>query len=164
MYLYSYPSTHGIISGLAAGGASEQFEVGLNMMIKETERYTLRRWWSEFGDAIRHWDWVNSEMHWVAAMKRVWWCNWRLRLSELRDALGGSDRASLEMQLEIVIEWTQRFTGRPSWCYFGDAHRARGRVNTESKFGDAIGDQDWVNSEMHLEAVIEQVWTCTGRP
>jgi len=29
---------------------------------------------------------------------------------------------------------------------------------------DALGDGDWVNSEMHLEAVIEWVWSCTWRP
>jgi len=29
---------------------------------------------------------------------------------------------------------------------------------------DALGDGDWVNSEMHLEAVIEWVWRCTWRP
>jgi len=28
---------------------------------------------------------------------------------------------------------------------------------------DALGDGDWVNSEMHLEAVIERVWRCTWR-
>ena len=33
MYLYSYPSTHSI-SGLAAGGDSEQFKVRLKMMIE----------------------------------------------------------------------------------------------------------------------------------
>jgi len=32
-------------------------------------------------------------------------CTWRRRLSELRDALGGRDWASLEMHLETEIEW-----------------------------------------------------------
>jgi hypothetical protein len=41
MHIYSYPSTHGI-SGLAAGGAAEQFEVHRNMMIKLTEIKYLR--------------------------------------------------------------------------------------------------------------------------
>jgi len=39
MYLYSYPSTHDI-SGLAAEGASEQYEVSLKMTIEWTHRYT----------------------------------------------------------------------------------------------------------------------------
>jgi len=69
------------------------------------------------------------------------WCAWRWRSSELRDTLPGRDRASLKMQLEPEIEWTQRCTGRP-WL---------------SKFGDAIGDWDWVNTEMHWEALIEWV-------
>jgi hypothetical protein len=33
-------------------------------------------------------------------------------LSELRDVLGGRDRATLEMQLETDIEGTQRYTWR----------------------------------------------------
>jgi len=47
---------------------------------------------------------VNTEMHFEAAIECVWRCNWRPRLSELRDALGGHDRASLEMHLEAEIE------------------------------------------------------------
>jgi len=70
VYLYSYPSTHGI-SGLATGGAWEQCEVRLKMTIEWTQRYTPRLWSSEFGDA-----------------------------------LGGDDRACLEIHLEAVIEWT----------------------------------------------------------
>jgi len=35
-----------------------------------------------------------------AVIEQVWRCTWRPRLSELRAALGGGDRASLEMHLE----------------------------------------------------------------
>jgi len=35
-------------------------------------------------------------------------CTWRRRSNELRDALGGRDRASLEMHLEAEIELTQK--------------------------------------------------------
>jgi len=52
IYLYSYPSTHGISGWLAAGGAWEQFEVRLGMTIKWTQRCTSRQWWSQFGDAL----------------------------------------------------------------------------------------------------------------
>jgi len=51
MYLYSYLSTHGI-SGLAARGECQQFEVRLKMTIEWTQRYTPRPWSSEFGDAL----------------------------------------------------------------------------------------------------------------
>jgi len=51
IYLYSYPSTHSI-SGLPAGSAWEQFEVGLKMTIEWTQRYTPSPWSSEFGDAL----------------------------------------------------------------------------------------------------------------
>jgi len=42
-YLYCYPSTQGI-SGLAAGGAWEEFKVHLKMTIEWTQRYTPRPW------------------------------------------------------------------------------------------------------------------------
>jgi len=107
---------------------------------------------------------VNSEIHSEAVIERVLRCNCRSRLSQLRDAQGGHNRANLEMQLEIEIVWTQRCNGRLWSSEIGDAHAGRSRVNSVSKFGDAIGDLDWVNSEMHLEDVIERVWRCTRRP
>ena len=68
--------------------------------------------------------------------------------SLINDVLGGGDRASLEMQLDTEIAWTQRCTGRP--C--------------SSEFGDAFWGHDRVTLEMHSEAVIERVWRCTWRP
>jgi hypothetical protein len=47
---------------------------------------------------------VNKEMHSEAVIERVLRCNWRLSLSELRDALGGRDGVSLEMHLEEEID------------------------------------------------------------
>jgi len=47
---------------------------------------------------------VNSEMHLEAVIERVSICTWRLRSSELRDALGDVDRVNSEMHLEAVIE------------------------------------------------------------
>jgi len=134
MYLYSYLSTHGM-SGLAARGDWEQFEVRMKMTIKWTQIYTLMPWSSEFGDAIGDRDRVNSEMHWEGMIERSWGCNWRPRLNELRDALGGRDRVSLEMQLDTECERTERCTARP-WS---------------SKFGHALGGRDRVSSEMHSE-------------
>jgi len=43
-------------------------------------------------------------MHFEAVIEHVWRCNWRPGLSELRDTLGGRDRASLERHLEAEIE------------------------------------------------------------
>jgi len=79
---------------------------------------------------------VNSEMHLEAVIERVWRCNWRPRLSELRDALGGCDRASLEMHFEATIDRVWRY---------------------------ALGVRDLASLEMHLEAVIERDWTSTYR-
>jgi len=67
---------------------------------------------------------VNSEMHWEAVIERVWRCTWRPRLSELRDALGGRDRASLEMHFEAVIERGWRCNWRPRLSELRDALRA----------------------------------------
>jgi hypothetical protein len=65
----------------------------------------------------------------------------------LRDALGGRERASLEMHLEVEI-----------------------KLNSEMHL-EAVIERDWrciwrprsSHSEMHLEAVIERVWRCTWR-
>jgi len=46
---------------------------------------------------------LNSEMHLEAVIARVWRCTWRLGSIELRDALGGLARASLEMRLEAMM-------------------------------------------------------------
>jgi len=40
-------------------------------------------------------------MHFEAVTERVWRCNWRLRLIELRDALRGRDRASSDMHFDL---------------------------------------------------------------
>ena len=69
------------------------------------------------------------------------------RPSLINDVLGGRDRASLEMQLQTEIEWTQGCTGR-LWS---------------TVFGDALWCHDQLNLEMHSEAVIELVWRCTWR-
>ena len=45
-----------------------------------------------------------SEMHLEAAIERVESCTWRPGSSEFRDTLRGRDRASLEMNLEAMIE------------------------------------------------------------
>jgi hypothetical protein len=47
---------------------------------------------------------LNSEMNLEAGIDRVWGCTWRLGWSEFGDAVGGRDRASLEMYLEATID------------------------------------------------------------
>jgi len=59
-------------------------------------------------------------------------------------SLGGSQCVNLEMDLEAVIEWTCRCTGR-LWS---------------SEPRDALGGHDPRN----LGAVIERIWRCTWRP
>jgi len=53
---------------------------------------------------------VNSEMHLEAMIERVWKCTGWPRRSELKDALGGGDRSSLEMHWEAVTERFWRST------------------------------------------------------
>jgi hypothetical protein len=95
MYLYSYLSTHGI-SGLAACGDCQQFEVGLKMTIELTSTsvthespYTHRR---------------SLTMYLEAMFERVEKCTWRPKSSQLRDALGGPEQGNSEIHLEAEIE------------------------------------------------------------
>ena len=43
-------------------------------------------------------------MHIEAMIERGWRSNWRLTLTDLRDALGGRNQTSLEMHLEAEVE------------------------------------------------------------
>jgi hypothetical protein len=55
------------------------------------------------GDALGDGDQVISGMLLEAVIEQLWICTWRLRSSELRDALGDQNGASLEMHLEPMI-------------------------------------------------------------
>jgi len=83
-------------------------------------------------------------MHFEAMIERVGICTWRLRSSELRDSLGGRDRARLEMHLEAMIMRTCR-------PYPGES-------------GDTLRGRDRATLDMHLEAMMERLWRCTWRP
>jgi len=63
---------------------------------------------SEFGDTLGGCNRASLEMHLEALTERVWRCTWRPRSSELRDALGGHDRANLEAGFEQVWRYTWR--------------------------------------------------------
>jgi len=76
------------------------------------------------------------------------WTQWytpRPWLSNFGDALGGSNRAYLEIHLEAVIERVWICT----WRMGSSEHR------------DAVGGRDRASLEMHLEDVIERVWRYT---
>jgi len=146
--------------------------------------YLIKRVWDELWD----WDRLNSEMHLEAVIERVWIGTWRLRLSELRDALGGHDWANLDMHSETKIDWTQRCPWRPGSSEFGDAlggpHRAKPQAVIERiwrytkrqrsselrsgpwmpwsiEFGDTLWGCDSASLEMHLQAMIEWDWRST---
>jgi hypothetical protein len=140
-----------------------------------------RRWLRTIWSAPEDDDWVNSEIHSKVVIERVWRCNWRPTVSELRDALGVCDRASLEMHFEAVIERVARCSWRLGLSELRDALGGWDRVNSEihleariertqsytprpwmSELGDALGGRDRVNSEMYLEAMTERVLRCTG--
>jgi len=136
MYLYSYPCTHGI-SGLAAGGAGEQFEVHLKMTIQWTQRYTLRVWLREFRDALGGDDRANLE----AVIEQVRRCTWEaMSMQTWRPESsdhGGRDQVNFEMHSQAMIEWVGSCTWRP-WL---------------SQFGDALGGRDRERLNEYLEAV-----------
>ena len=64
---------------------------------------------------------MNSEMHWEAMIKQVERCTWRPRSSELRDALGGQNRANSEIHSKAVIERVWRCNWRLRLCELRDA-------------------------------------------
>jgi len=164
---YSYLSTQGI-SGLAARGDCQQFEVCLKMTTNMYSlsliprplpldqhtpavthwRWTWRPWSSEFGDAIGDRDWVYSEMHWEAVIESVWRCTVTQWWSQRGDTLWSLDWVSLEMHFEALIEWVGRCTLRP-WL---------------REFGDALRGHDQASLEMQLDTEIEWMERCTGRP
>jgi len=73
---------------------------------------------------------------------------WIYTCSRWSCKLGGSNCGCVKIEWEAGIERVWRFTWRP-WL---------------SKFPDALGGQDWVNSEMLLEIVIEDDGRSTWRP
>jgi len=86
-------------------------------------------------------------------------------LSDFGDALGGYDRASLEMHLEAVIKRDWRFIRRPKSNH-SEMHleavieRVR-RCTSQprsSEFGAALGGCNRVNTKMHLVSPIGRVW------
>jgi len=135
----------------------------------------------------------NIEMHFESVIEQVWRCTWRLWSSELRDALEGRDRASLEMHmeaeiklisemhLEAVIKQVWRCIWRPWSCNFGmhleavieQVWRCTWRLwscdsemhleTWSCEFGDALGGRDRASLEMHLEAMIDRDCRSTRR-
>jgi len=77
------------------------------------------------------------------------------------------------MYLEaIILQVSWSFTSWPRRSDLRDASRAGNQVTFEviivqiwipyySEFGDVLGGQDGVNSEIHFKAIIRQVWKCT---
>jgi hypothetical protein len=86
-------------------------------------------------------------IHWEAVIERVWRCTWRPGWSELRAALGGRDRSSLEMHVEPKIERV----GRCAWS------------RRSSELRDAHSGCDRASLEIHLQAMIERDWRSTWR-
>jgi len=82
-------------------------------------------------------DWLQA-----AIESNLWWA-WKRGSSELRDTLEGRDRASVEMDLEAVVERIWRYTWRP-WS---------------SELRDALRDPDRASVLMHLEAMNMRTWT-----
>jgi len=120
MYLYSYPSTHAI-SGLAAGSASEQFEIRLERMIEWIQRYTPRPGSNDFRDALGGGDRAYVEVHCEAVIEWTQRCTPRASLSEFGDSLGGHDRVSLE-----ICTW------RPWSCELAGHNRVSLEIHLEA--------------------------------
>jgi len=120
MYPYSYPSTHSI-SGLAAGGVWEQFEVHLKIKIKWTQRYTLRPWSSKIGDTLVRGYRAYLELHLDTVIKWTAWCTPRSWSRKFGDAPGGHEC----VDFQPVIERPWRCTWRQLSSECGGWNRAR---------------------------------------
>jgi len=96
-------------------------------------------------------------MHLEAEIERVWRCTWRLRASDLSDVLWGRDRASLEIQLETEIEWTQRLHLE---AVIEQVWRFNWRPRL-SELYDTLRGRDGLSPEMNSEAMIESTRRCT---
>ena len=155
IYLYSYWATQGV-SGLAAGGAREQINVRLKMMIEWTDRYTWRLLLSERRDSPGGQDRVCLVMHWVALIDWTQRCTCRLRLSEVGDAHGGHECANLDG----IIGQVWRCPSKSCSSELRDAHGGCNRVSLKMDLEAKIK----LNTEMHKEAMIECVRRCTWRP
>ena len=152
LYLYRYPSTHGI-PGLAPGGAWEEIQMRLKMMIESTQRYTPRPWWREDGDGQQGHNRAFLEIHLEAVMKWTEGCTPRSWSTEFVDTLGDHDRVNKEMRSKIVIERVCTHTWRPSSCELQGSNRAsvdeyleaveRWRTGCWDCFHQSISSQPW---------------------
>jgi len=64
---------------------------------------------------------VNSEIHLVAVIDRVWICTGRPCSSEFGHALGGRNRVNSEMHMKAVIDRVWTCTWRPRSSELRDA-------------------------------------------
>jgi hypothetical protein len=79
-----------------------------------------------------------------AVMERYWICNWRSRLSELRDVHGGCDAAYLDMDLEAVTKRVGRHTWRLCSSELEGGLVGYDRARLEDFFGgDQSGGSRW---------------------
>jgi len=123
--------------GDAVGGRYQvDWDMHVEDVIDRVRRCTGRRTWSELRDALAGRDESGLERHCEAVFELSWSCLWWPWSSECAHALGGLDSPRLEIYLVVTI--------KPVWiCTCG---------------------RDQLSSEMHTEAVDEQVWGCTSRP
>jgi hypothetical protein len=105
------------------------------------------------GDWVRlemqfgYWYCVYSEIHSEAVNKQGWTCTWSTRPSNKTGSLGGCDAPRLGMYLEADDMLIQRYTST-RWMVM---------------LWEEVSGSDWVNLEMHSEAVINRVGMYTGR-
>jgi len=122
------------------------------------------------------------QVYMEAVIEQVWRCSWRPGSSELRDALRGRDRASIDMNWEATTERGWRCNWRLRLSELRDPLWGRDWASLEmhwedvilcvwrctwrprlSELTDALGGLDRARLEVHMDAVIERVWTCTCR-
>jgi len=172
----------------------------LEAAIERVCRYTWRLRSSELccDEPVETIDRLSLSLRWhvafiVAAIpnpSHVMTYSTKARSNKLREALGGRDRASLEMHLEARIEQVWRCTWRPWSCWLAARNHASLEIHLEAviervwrcswrtrsrelrrcswrpwliEFGDALWGCDRASLEIHLQAIIERDWRSTWR-
>jgi len=133
------------------------------MSIEWTQRYTLRAWWCEFGDALGGGNWAWLEIPLEAVIEWTYKCTWRPQSCEQ----GSHNPASLESHLEAVMERVWGWTWRPCSCelggrnraslvvHFGGHDRARLDEYLEAVKGQRAGCREYIHQLVH-----SQTWEC----
>ena len=134
----------------------------LKTVLEINSRWAWRWWSSEVRDTLWGRDRESFEMHLEVVIR----CFWRYTWTPWSSKLAGCDRASMEIHMDAVMEGVCRCTSRLQSSELRDALWNRDKVNwrlTWRPWSCELAGHNRASLEIHLEAMMERVWRCTGR-